>query len=273
MLETLNTTNIGALSLPEPQVRSELSFDINREIADQDWYLIIKDMRVRFRNEYQGGSKSELSLWQAAALSLVLPEKHSTAFSSLPFDAVLQRSAEGASREFYETRAAVRLLQPDFIESPFNFYSGDLVKIKLLSEARYLGYGDSFLRLASSMNVLNPAGYLDLTEEDFKKVTHRYNTLNEDCAYIFKLNLLFPELAKDFNKKVNVKGIQQKIREGLILLRQGKNYPCLEGYLLDLKTLFSDGVRVINGKIEFIPRELQTDFTNNIPALPEMRKF
>ncbi|MDO8618652.1 MAG: hypothetical protein Q7R49_01765 [Candidatus Daviesbacteria bacterium] len=273
MLESLDRLNIGNLNLEEPVVSERLPFDVDRDISDAAWNIIISELARSFNRRDPGLS----DFWDQAYLKLASPKRYKPVLRNEEFAAILPGDLT-RDPYFYHFRAAVKILYPEIREEllfpgvskgAINIVEPGVIKM-ILDGFRKDPDNDweRFLQTASSGNILFPNSYFD-TDQDWEKVRDLAMVGHSvRLGFLFDAKVAFPKQTEEFN----VEEVWKILREKVDLTKSGWNEDTMT-YALDFKALLCDEIRVTETGIEFIPKQKPLSLTKDTPPIPEVRKF
>ncbi|MDO8618664.1 MAG: hypothetical protein Q7R49_01825 [Candidatus Daviesbacteria bacterium] len=298
MLESLQTTNIGALTLPEPQAQIEMPFDPERDISEKAVVEAIRYAREHYteadhtpRNTLLRNVQIIFPGWFSDEISEEKIPHETTLYEAASLDNELGQYVDRIKGNhnpnpshnliqdidnFMEAVITTKILYPNYGKAG----SKALQEFNevLDKSARVFGKGSTLAEafaanlLIHEPNVVIEINYLDWADAEG---IVRESRSKENLAFV-----LFPEMAaamrlarpssmRDF---IVTPGEWKKMHQLLKEFR-GNDWESYMSLAASMKVLAAKEVLFTENGLELVMQESQVKLTEEIPSLPETRKF
>lgn len=256
--------NIRDLTIEEPETKSELPFDVERDINEEDYQELNKKLE-----EYRGKNDYHSLSYFAMEMKILKPD---TVIDKKDWRGAQDGLAINPNvSTFPGWRVAMKILNPDYGKKiPISDNYWDAMNRKLDEERKAQGsHWKEFSRYAMNMKILNPE-MIKINEDDWKGMEEELKWYNEKSMVDFysqhamSMKVLDPRHihSEDLN--------WVDMKKFLSRLRKGKNYHDFARQFLAMKILASDEVKIKEDNLELImPERLSIAET----PIPEKRDF
>ncbi|MDO8618686.1 MAG: hypothetical protein Q7R49_01935 [Candidatus Daviesbacteria bacterium] len=278
MLETLGQINIGNLNIEEPK-REIIPFDPRIEITDTDWDWIEGDLRrfvsIRdFTKFLSVGSVMRVLNPERAKRLDVIDKLWPVVQDNfgLPQQQILNMQTEA----YISYAGRLKMLYPEKFEESSkykDYLDATSYRIRAyLGANRLLSFDYKNRTLAAFIKIAFPEE-VNFTAEPILTQLKKFEDYphGEDLLYAFAgyLRILAPE-----DYKMNFKhDIWKGLKPFLIGFRERQDSDVFLDVAFQMALLAATKVKVSENGLELIFPEFKKPFSEEIPALPEMRKF
>ncbi|MDO8618683.1 MAG: hypothetical protein Q7R49_01920 [Candidatus Daviesbacteria bacterium] len=277
MLESLQQTNIGSLTLEEPQPRLDLPFNPVTDLTEEDLGFL-KDY------VYITSPAQDLEHVESQFYYHILNSKEDNELSwNPPVEGLNSDSRRDVDRLISVVGAIKTVFPAKFSSLPIDMY---LLKLRLTQNINFLGIGGGsrFVNEVASFAIAYPEE--DTAELKEKVLNGWEGTLSwlkkQTTSWFYELDslanlrILSEEIFQDFHLS-NEKLLQMK--KGLMETREsarragGEWWGEFLKYGAYLAIISAEKVEITNKGLELTMPGLEPELIQTTPSLPEMRKF